>query len=93
MGPFPYESYGLGKTQGNYLKKVLRVDNLDSEKSKLLTKIQTRVTEYGIPPSLIINWDQTGLHVVLVSQWTVAEEGSKRVEIAGSEDERQITGM
>lgn len=67
LDPFPYESYGLSKTQGNYLKKVLRVDNFDSEKSKLLTKI-TRVTEYGIPPSLIINWDQTGLHVVLVSQ-------------------------
>lgn len=83
----------LVKRKGTTSKKVLRVDNFDSEKSKFLTKIQTRVTEYGIPPSLIINWDQTGLHVVPVSQWTMAEEGSKRVEIAGSEDKRQITGM
>lgn len=83
----------LVKRKGTTSNKVLRVDNFDHEKSKFLTKIQTRVTEYGIPPSLIINWDQTGLHVVPVSQWTMAEEGSKRVEIAGSEDKRQITGM
>ena len=54
---------------------------------------QNHVAQYGILPSLIINWDQTGLHIVPVSQWTMAKEGSKRVEIAGSEDKRQITGM
>lgn len=39
----------LVKRKGTTSKKVLRVDNFDSEKSKFLTKIQTYVTEYGIP--------------------------------------------
>lgn len=78
----------LVKRKGTTSKKVLRVDNFDYENSKFLEKIQTRVTEYGIPPSLIINWDQIGQHVVPVSHWTMAEEGSKRVEIAVSEEKR-----
>ncbi len=39
-----------------------------------------------IPEDLIINWDHTGLPV---SNWTMAEEGSKRVEIVGLDDKRQ----
>ncbi len=33
-----------------------------------------------IPDDLIINWDHTGLNYVPVSKWTMAKEGSKRVE-------------
>ena len=83
----------LVKRKSTTSKKVLRVENFENEKSKLFNKIQSRVAEYGIPPFLIINWDQTGLHIVPVSQWTMAKEGSKRVEIAGSEDKCQITGV
>jgi len=46
-----------------------------------------------IPDSLVLNWDQTGIHYVLVSYWTMAEEDSKRVEIVGAEDKRQITAV
>ena len=46
-----------------------------------------------IPSDLIINWDHTGIHYVPVSNWTLAEEGSKRVEIAGADDKRQITAV
>ena len=46
-----------------------------------------------IPDSLIINWDQTGINYVPVSQWTMAKEGSKRVAIAGQNDKRQITAV
>ena len=46
-----------------------------------------------VPPELIINWDQTGLNYVPVSSWTMAEEGSKRIEIDGKDDKRQITAM
>ena len=28
-----------------------------------------------------------------VSNWTLAEEGSKRIEIAGADDKRQITAV
>ena len=83
----------LVKRKSTTSKKVLRVENFENEKSKLLNKIQNRVAEYGIPPFLIINRDQTGLHIVPVSQWTMAKERSKRVEIVGSEGKCQITGV
>ena len=34
-----------------------------------------------IPDSLIINWDQTGINYVPVSQWTMAKQGWKHVEV------------
>ena len=45
-----------------------------------------------IPPSLVINWDQTAIQYVLVSSWTM-EQGAKRVEIAGKDDKWQITAV
>jgi len=45
----------------------------------------------GIPMELIINWDQTGMKYVLVSNWTFETKGAKRVEIAGLDDKWQIT--
>ena len=45
----------------------------------------------AIPESLVINLDQTGIKLVLTRDWTMAEEGSKRVEVAGLGDKRQVT--
>ena len=44
-----------------------------------------------IPACLVINWDQTGIHYVPVSNWTMEREGLKRIAVTGSEDKRQIT--
>ena len=44
-----------------------------------------------IPDSLVINWDHTRINDVPVSSWTMDEEGKKRVEISGLNDERLIT--
>ena len=46
-----------------------------------------------IPIELVINWDQTGIYYVPVSNWTMAKEGEKRVEIVGKDDKRQITAV
>lgn len=43
-----------------------------------------------IPPQLIINWDQTGLHYTPFSSWTMEKQGSKHVAIAGIDDKRQL---
>ena len=43
-----------------------------------------------IPEDLIINFDQTGIHYIPVSDWTMAEEGSKRVEIVGKGDKGSL---
>ena len=55
--------------------------------------IKAVVTMEEIPNDLIVNWDQTGLNYVPVSQWMMAREGSKRVEVVGLNDKRQITGV
>ena len=44
-----------------------------------------------ISDELIINWDQTGIKYVPFSEWTMAQYKSKRVEVAGVDDKRQIT--
>ena len=44
-----------------------------------------------IPDSFIINWDQTGINYVPVSEWTLMKEGLKRVKVIGLKDKRQIT--
>ena len=46
-----------------------------------------------IPKAPVINWDHTGIQYMPVSSWTMAAEGSKRVEIAGINDKRQITAV
>jgi len=46
-----------------------------------------------IPDDLVVNWDQTGLHYVPVSDWTMEKVGAKRVEIVGANDKRQITAV
>lgn len=49
------------------------------------------VSEYSVPDSLIINWNQTGYQLVPGGEWTMEEKGLKQVTVAGIDDERQIT--
>ena len=46
-----------------------------------------------IPPDLIFNWDQTGISIVPGSNWTMELKGTKRIEIVGVNDKRQITAL
>ena len=46
-----------------------------------------------IPPELVFNWDQTAISIVPGSSWTMEMKGSKRVEIVGVSDKRQITAV
>ena len=55
--------------------------------------MQSLIEIEEIPSSLIINWDQTAIKYIPVSTWTMADEGSKRVEIVGADDKRQITAV
>ena len=43
-----------------------------------------------IPSELIIYWDQTVIHEVPGSSWTMAKEG---VDIAGIDDKSQLTAV
>ena len=70
----------------------MKVDVAKFDKMKKLfhQDIRSAVVMDEVPPELIINWDQTGLSYVPVSQWTMEVEGAKRVEIDGKDDKRQI---
>ena len=46
-----------------------------------------------IPPALVTNLDQTGIHYVPARSWTMEKEGAKRVEITAADDKRQITAI
>ena len=74
-------------------KVSMPVEQFREVKRSFLQEIIDVVTMEEIPSDLIFNWDQTGLNLVPASSWTMALKGSKRVEIKGLNDKRQITGV
>jgi hypothetical protein len=46
---------------------------------------------YGVHPSLVVNMDQTGVHLAPADQRTYEHRGSKQVAVNAAEDKRQIT--
>jgi hypothetical protein len=62
-------------------------------KRSFLNELRVTVTMENIPPSLILNWDQTGIKMVPSSLWTMEKRGAKRVEVIGATDKRQITAV
>ena len=67
--------------------------NFEEIKHQYLIDIKAVVEMAEIPNDLIINWDQTAMKYVPVSQWTMERVGSKHVEIASLDDKRQITAV
>ena len=60
-------------------------------KEQYLLDIKAALEIMDIPMGLIMNWDHTGVNIVPGSQWTMEEEGAKRVECTSLDDKRQIT--
>ena len=69
------------------------VEDFEEVKRKYLQDMQLVISMDEIPDDLVINFDQTGIHYIPVSDWTMAEEGAKRIEIAGKDNKRQITAV
>ena len=65
--------------------------DFEAQKEQYLFDIRTIVDMEEIPEDLNFNWDHTAIHYVPVSNWTMAPSGSKRIEVAGLNDKRQIT--
>ena len=74
-------------------KAKVSVSDFEALKAQFIYDIQVVVEMEDIPGELVVNWDQTGIHYVPVSSWTMEKGGSKRVEIAGIDDKRQITAV
>ena len=73
----------------NYVKRhgcltaKMAVENFVQIRAQFLFDIQSLVEIEEIPSSLIVNWDQTAIKYVQMSTWTMADKGSKLVEIVG----------
>ena len=86
------ERLGFVKRKASTKAKV-SVADFEEKKIQFLFDIKSIIDLEEISPDLVINWDHTGLHYVPVSNWTMAKEGAKHIEIAGVEDKRQITAV
>ena len=62
------------------------VDNLEELKEQFLLEINQVIVIDEIPADLVLNFDQTSLHFVHVSERTMEAEGIKRVEVVGKDD-------
>ncbi len=80
------------KRRGSSTTK-LTVTNFDEIKEQFIIDVNAAVELEDIPPQLVINWDQTGISIVPGSSWTMEAKGTKRVEIVGMGDKRQITAV
>ena len=72
-------------------KQQYTQEQLHQIKSKYLQQVVYMAKAHKIPENLILNLDQTGLNILPSGHWTMAKEGSKRVELASLDDKRQIT--
>ncbi|KAK3082872.1 hypothetical protein FSP39_007612 [Pinctada imbricata] len=78
-------------------KGTKTVKTLPSDFEKKLTDFHQRIAmdvkKYDIPDDLIMNWDETGVNMVPVGEWTMSTCGAKQVTIKGLDDKRQITAV
>ena len=64
---------------------------LAKEKFTFQRNISALVSEHDIPPSLIININQTPMPYVNTGKYTFSFKGAKNIPIKGVDDKRQIT--
>jgi hypothetical protein len=64
-----------------------------SEEQITRFRIAVIVKSFQIPPELVINFDQTGLHLAPVSKTTYSPKGAKQVVIRFCNDKCQVTAV
>lgn len=60
---------------------------------QMAMRLAAQIEMYDVHASLVINLDQTGVHLVPASFWTYDPAGSSSVAVVGAEDKRQITAV
>uniref|UniRef100_A0A1X7V892 DDE-1 domain-containing protein n=1 Tax=Amphimedon queenslandica TaxID=400682 RepID=A0A1X7V892_AMPQE len=75
------------------MKAQILPSDFQSFRLQVVQDVKGGVTMEDIPSQLIINWDQTGLNYVPMSEWTMEKRGTKRVPITGISNNRQITAV
>ena len=69
------------------------VEQIQQQRRDFVHRIALNIMEHKIPPELVVNLDQTGLHLAPVSNSTFASKGSKQVVVRFSQDKRQVTAL
>ena len=62
------------------------LDSIADVKKSFLADAVNTVSMEDIPLELILNWDQRGIKIVPSSDWTMEQQGAKRVEIVRKND-------
>jgi len=60
---------------------------------QMAMRLAAQIEMYDVHASLVVNLDQTGVHLVPASFWTYDTAGSSSVAVVGAEDKRQITAV
>ena len=69
------------------------VVDLQGKTDVYISQIHACIEMESIPKQLVINWDQTGINLIPSCSWTMAKEGSRRVEMQGYGTKSQITAV
>ena len=78
------------KRKGTKAAKKVPVD-APEQINRFLNRIYYTMKKYDIPPSLFVTFDETSSALVPADDWTLEEQGSAQVSIAGLEDKRNTT--
>ena len=76
-----YRRYNLVKRRGTSGRAVIDVDDMNATKSKFVKECEELILAHGIPPELIVNYDETGLPICPVGEYTMEVKGAKTVQI------------
>ena len=89
---YALEHTGFVKRRASTKAKV-PISDFDLLKTQFVFDIKVTIGMEEIPGDIVINWDQIRIYYIRLSSWTMAKEGSKRVEIAGIDGKRQIIAV
>lgn len=81
------------KRRATTSKSKFTPENFAELKADFLDDLSSIVELEDIPPELVLNWDQTGVKLVPVSNHTMDRQGLRRIEVAGIKDKRLITAV
>ena len=85
---------GFVQCRGSTQTKAKLLDQQTSQmKHTYLSQVSGMVKVHKIPPELVLKWDQAGVKLVPSQNWTMEEQGSSCVEIAGINDKCQISNF
>lgn len=79
---------GFVKRRGCSKGKV-SAENFQVVKEQFLFDVKVIIEMEDIPTNLVINWKQTSIHYVPVSNYTMEKEESNMIELVRIEDKRQ----